>query len=144
VYFVVPIAIPSIVQYFPTAALAVYSPPEVIDPHAAVHVTGALAVNCCVCPCGVIAETGVITIGDTTEGFVVAVWPPLVAVAVMVQTLGYRGALNNPVDEIEPQSVAHVAPLPAVNCCVAPSSTVGFAGVIANPPDVVVSEANAV
>jgi len=40
------VAVPWIVQYLPTVALAVYRPPAVMEPHAAVHVTGALAVNC--------------------------------------------------------------------------------------------------
>ena len=31
-------------------------------PHLAVHVTGMFALNCCVCPCGVFADAGVMTI----------------------------------------------------------------------------------
>jgi len=46
VYFGLVVAVPWMVQYVPTVALAVKSPPELIDPHAAVQVTGALAVNC--------------------------------------------------------------------------------------------------
>jgi hypothetical protein len=72
----------------PTAAVAVNSPEAVIDPHAAVQVTGALAVNCCVWPCGVVADTGVITMGETTFTLAVALPLPFVAVAVIVQTLG--------------------------------------------------------
>jgi hypothetical protein len=72
----------------PTGALAVYRPPLVIVPHLAVHVTGALAVNCWVCPWGVVADTGVITMGDTTFTLAVALPLPLVAVAVMVHTFG--------------------------------------------------------
>ncbi len=54
--------------------------------------------------------------------------------------------MNSPVDEMEPQFVAQVAPLPAVNCCVAFSKTVGFDGEIENvvEDEDIVSLANAV
>ena len=107
---------PSIVQYWPTGALAVYSPEESIDPQAAVQVTGALAVNCCVCPCGVVADAGVITMGETTLTLAFALPLPSVAVAVIVQTFGYSGALKSPADEIDPQFVVHVEAVLAVNC----------------------------
>jgi len=45
---------------------------------------------------------------------------------------------------MEPQFVAQVAPLPAVNCCVAFSKTVGFDGEIENVAEDIVSLANAV
>ena len=54
-------------------------------PHFAVQVTGILAVNCWVCPCGVLAETGVITMGETTVTVAEAAPLPLVAVAVTLQ-----------------------------------------------------------
>lgn len=99
-----------------------------MEPQPAVHVTGALALNCCVCPCGVVAETGVITIGETTVTLAVPLPLPFVAVAVIVQTLGYSGALKSPVDEIVPHVVAHVDAVLAENCCVTPSFTVTEAG----------------
>ena len=117
-----------------------------IEPHFAAQVTDALAVNCCVCPWGVIADTGVMTMGETTFGFVVAVWPPLVAVAIMVHNFGYSGALNRPAEEIDPQLSfsVHVEGLLAENCWVAASNTVGLEGAIENPVEVIVSEAKAV
>ena len=78
-------AIPSIVQLVPTGALAVYNPPAVIVPHFAIHFTGALDVNCCVFPCTVRAETGVIVIGDTMFTLAVDAPLPFVAVAVTIQ-----------------------------------------------------------
>ena len=86
-YFGVPVAIPSIVQFVPTVPLAVYKPLGLIVPHLAVHVAGTLALNCWVPPCGVLADTGVITIGDTTVTFAEALPLPSVAVAVMVQVV---------------------------------------------------------
>jgi hypothetical protein len=85
-------------------------------PQPAVQVTGALALNCCVCPCGVVAETGVITIGETTLTLAVALPLPSVAVAVIVHTLGYRGAVKSPADEIDPHVVVHVEAVVAENC----------------------------
>jgi len=87
VYFTVPVAIASIVQFVPTVPLAVYSPVEVIVPHFAIHVTGMLAVNCCVFPCGVFADVGVMTIGDVTVTFAVTLPLPLVAFAVTVHVV---------------------------------------------------------
>jgi hypothetical protein len=76
-----------------------------------------LAVNCWVLPCGVFADTGVITMGDTTVTLAVALPLPSVAVAFTLQVvLGYKGALNSPVDEIEPHVVVHVDATLAVNC----------------------------
>jgi hypothetical protein len=46
VYFGLVVAMPSMEQYFPTAAVAVKRPLEVIVPQVATQVTGALAVNC--------------------------------------------------------------------------------------------------
>jgi len=124
VYFGLVVAMPWMVQYVPTVALAVKSPPEVIEPHAAVQVTGALAVNCWVCPCGVVAAAGVITMGETTFTLAVELPEPSVATAVIVHCLGYNGALNSPVDEIDPQLVDHVDATLAENCWVAFSCTV--------------------
>ena len=84
VYFTVPVAIPSMVQLVPTVPLAVYRPVELMVPHFAVQVTGMLAVNCCVCPCGVFADGGVIVMGEVTVTLDVALPLPLVAVAVTV------------------------------------------------------------
>src|SRR3954470_4678584 len=108
------------VQLVPTVPLAVYRPLALMVPHLAVHVTGMLAVNCCVCPCGVFADTGVMMIGETTVTFAVLVPLPFVAVAVTVQVvLAYSGALKRPVVETVPQFFVHVAAEVAVNCCVA-------------------------
>jgi hypothetical protein len=82
------VEIASIVQLDPTGALAVKSPPAVIVPHLAIHVTGMLAVNCCVFPCGVFAEAGVMTMGETTVTVAVELPLPLVAFAVTVQEWG--------------------------------------------------------
>ncbi len=80
-------AMASMVQLDPTAPLAVYRPVELMVPHFAVQVTAMLAVNCCVLPCGVLAETGVITIGETTLIVAVAAPLPLVAVAVTLHVV---------------------------------------------------------
>jgi hypothetical protein len=72
----------------------------------------------------VVADTGVITIGETTLTLAVAVPEPFVATAVMVHCFGYSGAVNSPADEIDPQFVDHVDATLAVNCWVAFSFTV--------------------
>ena len=73
----------------PTGAEAVNKPPLVMLPHPALQFTGTLVVNCCVCPCGVLALVGVMMIGDTMFAVEDAVWPlPSVAVAVMVHGPG--------------------------------------------------------
>lgn len=74
-YFTAPVAMPSMVQCEPTVPLAVYTPPAEIVPHFAVHDTGMLAVNCCVAPSGTDADTGVITMGETSVSAAVAVLP---------------------------------------------------------------------
>ena len=81
------VAMPSMVQFEPTVPLAVYSPLALMVPHFAIQVTGMLAVNCCVWPCGVLAETGVITMGDTTVTLALALPLPSVAVAVTLQVV---------------------------------------------------------
>jgi hypothetical protein len=88
VYFGFPVAIPSTVQKVPTDPAAVKRPPAVIEPQPAVHATGTLAVNCCVIPRGVVADTGVIMIGETTVTVAVELPLPLVAFAVTVQEWG--------------------------------------------------------
>jgi hypothetical protein len=105
------------VQDLPIAAVAVKRPPEVIVPHCTVQFTGLEALNCCVDPCGVIAATGVMMIGETTVIFAVALPLPSVAVAVTTQVrLGYSGAVKRPPEEIPPQLVFQVDRLLAVNC----------------------------
>jgi len=84
VYFVVPLAMASMVQFVPTVPLAVNRPVALIVPHFAVQVTGMLAVNCCVCPCGVLADTGVITMADTTVMPALALLLEFVAVTLHV------------------------------------------------------------
>ena len=62
--YAVPVeAVAVILQALPCAAEAVNSPLESMLPQDAAHVTGELAVNCCVCPWGVLALEGLITIG---------------------------------------------------------------------------------
>ena len=56
-----------------------------IVPHFAVHVTCMFAVNCCVCPCGVFADAGLMMMGETTVTLAVLLPLPFVAVAVTVQ-----------------------------------------------------------
>ena len=82
-----PVAIASIVQLVPTVALALYRPVVEMEPHLALHVTGMLAVNCCVFPCGVLADAGVIVIGDVTVTLAVTLPVPLVALAVTVHVV---------------------------------------------------------
>jgi hypothetical protein len=137
VYFTVPVAIASMVQLVPTVPLAVNRPVELMVPHLAVHDTGMLAVNCWVCPCGVLADGGVMMIAETTVTFAVLLPLPFVAVAVTVQVvLGYSGAVKRPAEETDPQVFDHVAAEVAVNCFVAFSWTVAVAGEIANVVDV--------
>jgi hypothetical protein len=52
-----------------------------IEPQDALHVTGMLAVNCCVCPCTVLAVAGVMVMGEVTFTPVEALPLPLVEVA---------------------------------------------------------------
>jgi len=87
VYFVVPVAIASMVQLDPTVPLAVKRPAALMVPHFAVQLTGILAVNCCVLPCAVLADTGVMTMADTTATAPLAVPLPLVAVAVTLHVV---------------------------------------------------------
>ena len=124
-------AVAVILQVLPCVADAVNNPVALMLPHDAAQVTGEFAVNCCVCPEGVLALEGVITIGELTVATVEAVWPlPSVALALMVHDDGARGAVNKPADEIEPQVAVKVAPLLAVNCFVAPSVIVGDKGLM--------------
>jgi hypothetical protein len=81
------VAMASMVQLEPAVPLAVYNPVELMVPHFAVQVTGMLAENCCVLPWGVLADDGVITIGETTLTVAVALPLPLVAVAVTLQVV---------------------------------------------------------
>jgi len=117
------------VQGVPIAAVALKRPPAVTEPHFALQVTGAEALNCCVDPSGVVAETGVMMIGDTRVTLAFALPLPSFAVAVTTQVvLGYSGALNSPEEEMLPQVVFHVDGRLAVNCLVAFSSTVALVG----------------
>ena len=83
----VPVAIASMVQFDPTVPLAVYRPVELTVPHFAVQDTGILAENCWVCPCGVLADSGVITMAEITVTAALALPLPLVAVAVTLQVV---------------------------------------------------------
>ena len=62
--------------------------------------------------------------GETTFTLAVELPEPSVATAEIVHCLGYNGALNSPVDEIDPQLVDHVDATLAENCWVAFSCTV--------------------
>src|ERR1700692_2767189 len=93
VYAGVPVAIASMVHFDPALALAVNNPAVLIDPHDALHVTAAFAVNCCVCPCAVAAVAGVIVMGEVTAAVVLALPAPVVDVAVTVHEPGASGAV---------------------------------------------------
>ena len=72
--YAVPVeAVAVILQALPCVADAVNKPFAAMLPHEAAHMTGELAVNCCVCPCGVLALEGVITMGELTVAMAVAV-----------------------------------------------------------------------
>lgn len=72
--YAVPVeALAVILQALPCVADAVNRPFAEMLPHDAAHVTGEFAVNCCVCPCGVLALEGVITMGEVTFATVEAV-----------------------------------------------------------------------
>ena len=126
-----PVAVAVMVQLVPAVPDAVNSPPLVILPHDAAQLTAMLAVNCCVAPCGVDAEAGVMLSGLVMVAIVASVWPvPSVAVAVMVQAPARVGAVNRPAPVMLPQLAVHVTASVAANCWVAPSLTVGFSGEI--------------
>ena len=136
VYFTVPVAIASMVQLVPTVPLAVYRPVELMVPHFAVHVTGMFAVNCWVCPCGVFADAGVMTIGETTVTLAVAASAAVRGCSShRARGAGISGAFRRPAEEIDPQLVDHVAAEFAVNCWVAFSWTVADAGEIVKVVD---------
>jgi hypothetical protein len=80
-------------HFDPAAPLAVNNPAALIDPHVALHVTAALAVNCCVWPCTVEADAGVMLIGEVTAAVVLALPPPVVEVAVIVHGPASSGAV---------------------------------------------------
>jgi|SRR5579863_1680802 len=106
VYAVPDKAVAVILQELPCAAEAVKRPDELMMPQDTDHETGELAVNCCVCPCGVLALAGVIAMGDTTVAVVAALWPlPSDAVAVTVHDDGLKGAMKRPAEEIVPHDV---------------------------------------
>jgi hypothetical protein len=130
--YAVPVeAVAVILQALPCVADAVNNPLAVMLPQDAAQITEEFAVNCCVCPAGVLALEGVITIGELTVATVEAVWPlPSVAVALTVHDEGARGAVNKPVDEMVPQDAVKLAALLAVNCFVAPSVMVGDNGLM--------------
>jgi len=66
-------AVAVILQALPCVVGAVNSPVPEMLPHEAAQVTAVLAVNCCVCPAGVLALAGEITMGDVTFATVEAV-----------------------------------------------------------------------
>jgi hypothetical protein len=120
------------VQTVPCAAEAVNSPEvALMPPQEDDQVAAIFALNCCVCPPGVMVLEGVMVSGEVTVATVDASVPPE-DVAVTVQDAKNRGAVNSPVALMLPQEAAKVALPLAVNCCVAPSLTVGLGGEIAN------------
>src|SRR3954453_1288595 len=66
-------AVAVILQELPCGVGAVNNPTAEMLPHDAAHVTGEFAWNCWVCPAGVLALAGVITIGELTFATVEAV-----------------------------------------------------------------------
>ena len=123
--------------HVPIVEGAVKSPEELMLPQEVAQLTGRLAVNCCVNPGAVVALVGETVSGLVMVATVDAVWPvPSVAVAVTVQDVGARGAVNNPEVLMEPHVAAHVAAALAVNCFVVAPGTEGVNGEIVNvdPP----------
>jgi hypothetical protein len=101
-------------------------------PQAADQFTATLAMNCCVWPWSVVAEAGVMVMGDVIVAVVDAVLPPLIAVAFTVQAPVVNGAVKDPLlAPIVPQEAVHVTGTLAVKDCAAPSLTVGLRGCIA-------------
>lgn len=93
------------------------------------QVTGIFAVNCADPIACIAAVAGVMVIGDVTVTFAVAVWPvPFVAVALIVQEPAASGAVYKPVASTLPQVAVQLAGTLGVNCCCAPSLTVGLVG----------------
>lgn len=70
--------------------------------------------------------------GEVTLAVVDALPEPSVAVALIMHGPGTRGAVYSPPDVMLPQLAVKFAALVVVNCCVAPSITVGFVGDIEN------------
>jgi hypothetical protein len=93
----------------------VKSPVEEMVPQLAVQTTGRFAVNCWVWPCAVVAELGVIVMGEVMLAVEDAV-APVLAVAVTTHEPGTRGAVYRPADVIVPQLAEKVAAALDVNC----------------------------
>jgi hypothetical protein len=128
----------AVMVQLPVLAGAVKSPVPSIEPQEAAQVTGWLAENCCVRFTAVVAEEGVIVIGEVTVAVPLAVrLLPSVAVAVTVQDPAVNGAVKRPVPSTEPQLAPHVAPRLAENCCVPPSLTLAVVGETVKPEDTV-------
>jgi hypothetical protein len=129
----VPVAVAVMLQTVPCAAEAVNRPEVAFIPaQEDAHVAGMFAVNCCVCPLTVVALAGVMVSGEVTVTVAEALPVPEIGVAVTVQEAFIKGAVNKPAEVMVPQEAAKVALLLAVNCCVAPSLTVGLSGEIVN------------
>ena len=126
----------AVIVQVPGVAGALKRPPVEIDPHEALQVTAWLAekvseLSACKPP-----EEGEMVMGECTVTAVVADLPvPSVALAVTVHEPGDRGAVNTPAEEMDPQEAVYAAALLALNCCVAPSVTVGPWGEIVNAVD---------
>jgi hypothetical protein len=91
------------------------------------QLTALFAVNCRVCPGGVVAIEGDIDRGEVMLALAVAICP-LPSVAVTEQEVAMKGAVKRPVLETLPQEVDHFAAALAVNFCVAFSVTVTCVG----------------
>lgn len=91
-----------------------------------------MAVNCCVCPCAVVAAAGVMASAAEIVATVDVTWPlPSVAVAVMEHEAGLDGVWYRPVvAPMVPQDAVHVDATLDVNCCCVPAGKVGLRGVM--------------
>jgi hypothetical protein len=91
----VPLLFVAVTVQEPVVEGAVNSPDVLIEPHDAAHVAAADAVNCCVAPTFTEALVGEIekVEAEVIVAVVEAFWPPLVAVAVMVQEPVVAGAV---------------------------------------------------
>ncbi len=88
-----------------------------MPPQLEAQLTSMFAVKIWVCPGGVVAVAGVITMGDVTDAVAFAACPPLAGVAVMVQDPAVRGAVYAPMlGSMEPHEADQVAGALAVNC----------------------------
>jgi hypothetical protein len=142
----VPLPFVAVTVQEPVVEGAVYSPDVLIEPQEAAHVAAADAVNCCVPPTFTVALVGeIVKAAEVMVAVVEAFWPPLVAVAVMVQEPVVAGAVKSPEVLMDPHDAAQLAAALAENCTVPPVFTLGFRGEMEKVEDAVaVSEPHTV